>query len=66
MHWFSAVGGAAYTFDVVVQCLDPNKACGRDYIDPLHAEKIGNGTLRARLLQPEDANRMYGGSSYHA
>lgn len=65
VHWFTALGGAAFTFDVVVQCLDPQKACGRDYVDPLHATKMGDGTLRARRLQPDDANRIYGGSTHH-
>ena len=66
VHWFTAVGGAAFTFDVVVQYLDPEKPCGRDYLDPLHAEKMGDGTLRARILQPEDANRIYRGSTHHS
>ena len=66
VHWFTALGGAAFTFDVSVECLDPQKNCGRDYIDPLRAEKMGDGTLRARSLQPEDANRMYRGSTHHS
>lgn len=66
VHWFTAVGGAAFTFDVVVQFLNPRKPCGRDYLDPLHAEKMGDGTLRARRLQPEDANRIYHGSTHHS
>lgn len=66
VHWFTALGGAAFTFDVAVEYLDPEKPCGRDYIDPLHAEKMGDGSLRARRLQPEDANRIYRGSTHHS
>ena len=66
VHWFTAVGGAAFTFDVVVEDLDPQKECGRDYLDPLHAQKMGDGTLRARRLQQEEADRMYGGTTHHS
>jgi hypothetical protein len=65
IHWFTAQGGAAFTFDVIVQYLDPDQPCGRDYVDPLHAEKLSDGSLRARRLQPDDARNMYGGSGHH-
>ena len=65
VHWFTALSETAFTFDVIVADLDPTQASGMDFIDPLHAEKLGDGSLRARRLQPDDARRMYGGSAHH-
>lgn len=65
VHWFTALSSTAFTFDVIVQYLNPNRPCGMDFIDPLHAEKLGDGSLRARRLQPDDARGMYGGSAHH-
>lgn len=65
IHWFTAMSSTAFTFDVIIQYLDPDQPCGRDYIDPLHAQKLGDGTLRVRRLQEEDAEKMYGGSDHH-
>jgi hypothetical protein len=65
IHWFTAVSSTAFTFDVIVQYLDPDQPCGRDYIDPLHAQKLSDGSLRVRRLQKDDAENMYGGSDHH-
>jgi len=65
VHWFTALSETAFTFDVIVPDLDPAHPCGMDFIDPLHGEKLGDGTLRARRLQPDDARRVYGGSAHH-
>jgi len=65
IHWFTAVSSSAFTFDVIVQYLDPEQPCGRDYIDPLHAQKLSDGSLRVRRLKQEDAETMYGGSDHH-
>jgi hypothetical protein len=65
IHWFTAVSSTAFTFDVIVQYLDPDQPCGRDYVDPLHAQKLSDGSLRVRRLQQDDAENMYGGSDHH-
>lgn len=65
IHWFTAISSTAFTFDVIVKYLDPDQPCGRDYIDPLHAQKLGDGCLRVRRLQKDDAENMYGGSDHH-
>jgi hypothetical protein len=65
VHWFTALSDTAFTFDVIVPDLDPAQPSGMDFIDPLHAEKLGDGSLRARRLRPDDARRMYGGSAHH-
>jgi hypothetical protein len=65
IHWFTAISGPAFTFDVIVQYLDPRQPCGRDYIDPLHAQELSDSTLRVRRLQKDDAENMYGGSDHH-
>lgn len=65
IHWFTAMSSTAFTFDVIVKYLDPDKPCGRDYIDPLHAQKLSDGSLRAGRLQQDDAENMYGGSDHH-
>jgi hypothetical protein len=33
---------------------------GRDYIDPLGAEKLGDGRLRARRITDKEAFKLYG------
>ena len=65
IHWFTAMSSTAFTFDVIVKHLDPDQPCGRDYIDPLHAQKLSDGSLRVRRLQQDDAENMYGGSDHH-
>jgi hypothetical protein len=65
IHWFTAVSSTAFTFDVIVPYLDPDQPCGRDYVDPLHAQKLSDGSLRVRRLQQDDAEKMYGGSDHH-
>jgi hypothetical protein len=59
------MSSTAFTFDVIVQYLDPDQPCGRDYIDPLHAQKLSDGSLRVRRLQQDDAENLYGGSDHH-
>jgi hypothetical protein len=65
IHWFTATSSTAFTFDVIVQYLDPDQPCGRDYVDPLHAQNLSDGSLRVRRLQQDDAENMYGGSDHH-
>jgi hypothetical protein len=65
IHWFTAESSTAFTFDVIVQYLDPDQPCGRDYVDPLNAQKLGDGSLPVQRLLQEDAENMYGGSDHH-
>jgi hypothetical protein len=65
VHWFTALSSAAFTFDVFVQDLDQDQPSGVDFIDPEHAESLGDGTLRARRLQADEARKLYGGGVHH-
>jgi hypothetical protein len=65
IHWFTAESSTAFTFDVIIQYLNPDQPCGRDYVDPLHAQKLSDGSLRVQRLLQEDAENMYGGSDHH-
>jgi hypothetical protein len=62
VHWFVALGAAAYTFDVILDSLDPalGYAYRMDYVDPAGAEGAGGGLLRAPRLSFEDAISRYG------
>jgi hypothetical protein len=65
VHWFTALSSTAFTFDVFVQDLDPDRPSGIDFIDPMHAESLGDGTLRARRLHTKEALKLYGGGVHH-
>jgi hypothetical protein len=65
VHWFTALSSTAFTFDVFVQDLDPDQPSGIDFIDPGHAESLGDGTLRARRLRANEALKLYGGGVHH-
>jgi hypothetical protein len=65
VHWFTAVTPTAYTFDVIVDTLDPQRQSGRDFVDVNNAEKLGNGMLRARIIDWQEAIRMYGSDIHH-
>ena len=62
VHWFVAASPTAYTFDVILDTLDP--ALGfpyrMDFVDPRGAEKAAGGLLRAPRLSFEDAIARYG------
>ncbi len=61
VHWFKAVKGPVFMFNVGVFGIDGTKDfTGRDYIDPLGAQRLGDGTLRARRLDHKEAFRLYG------
>lgn len=65
VHWFKAISDVAFTFNIGVYGIDPAvKLGGRQfYLDPLGAEKLGDGSLRVRHLTMKDAHRLYGKSS---
>ncbi len=64
VHWFVAATGPAFTFDVIVDNLDP--ALGfpwrMDFLDPLGGETAGDGRIRARRIGYEEAIGLYGRS----
>jgi hypothetical protein len=61
IHWFKAESDRVFMFNVAVFGLDGTKNfSGRDYIDPLNAEKLGDGTLRARRIDGKEAFKLYG------
>jgi hypothetical protein len=61
VHWFKALTDSVFMFNVAVFGIDGTKNfTGRDYVDPLGAEKLGDGTLRARRLTDKEAFRLYG------
>jgi hypothetical protein len=61
VHWFKAVSDHAFMFNVAVFGLDGTENfSGREYIDPLGAEKLGDGRLRARRIEYKEALNLYG------
>ena len=61
IHWFKATSDHAFMFNVAVFDLDGTKNfSGRDYIDPLGADKLGDGRLRARRIDYKEALKLYG------
>jgi hypothetical protein len=64
VHWFKAVSGVAFTFNLAVYEINPSvKFSGRQfYLDPSGGEKLGDGSLRVRHLTPEEAHNLYGKS----
>ncbi|MET0645293.1 MAG: hypothetical protein ABW208_01645 [Pyrinomonadaceae bacterium] len=61
IHWFKATRGPVFMFNVEVEDLDGTKNfSGRDYVDPLGADKLGDGTLRARRIDYKEALKLYG------
>jgi hypothetical protein len=65
VHWFTALSSTAFTFDVFVLDLEKDQPSGIDFIDPENAERLEDGTLRARILQVEEAKKLYGGGVHH-
>jgi hypothetical protein len=61
IHWFKATRGPVFMFNVAVFDLDGTKNfSGRDYLDPLGGQKLGDGRLRARRLDYKEALKLYG------
>jgi hypothetical protein len=61
IHWFKATNGPVFMFNVAVFGLDGTRNfSGREYIDPLGADKLGDGRLRARRLTHTEAFKLYG------
>lgn len=61
VHWFKALTGSVFMFNVAVFGIDGTKNfTGRDYVDPLGGDHLGDGTLRARRLTDKEAFKLYG------
>lgn len=62
VHWLVATKGPAYTFDLIVDGLDPTRgfAWKNDHVDVVGAERLDGGLLRARRIEFEEAIRLYG------
>jgi hypothetical protein len=64
VHWFKATSEVAFTFNIGVYEVNPAvKFSGRQfYLDPAGGEKLGDGSLRVRHLNSQEAHRLYGKS----
>lgn len=61
VHWFTAEGGPGFIFNIHVLDVNPTsgRRTGRVYVDP-QGEKLKDGTIRARLVNYEEVNKLYG------
>lgn len=61
IHWFKTASDTVFMFNIGVFGIDQKKAfTGREYVDPLGGEKAGDGLIRARRLNQDEAYRRYG------
>lgn len=61
VHWFQALEEPAFIFNIHVSGLNPDIAdtTGRVYLDP-QGEKLKDGLIRARRVNYEEVNKLYG------
>jgi hypothetical protein len=60
VHWFEALSESAFIFNIHVVGVTPGrKGAGRVYVDP-NGEKIEGAKLRARIIEEDEADRLYG------
>ena len=61
VHWFTAESETAFIFNIHVLNVKPGSevATGRIYVDP-NGEKLKDGLIRARLLEYDEVNKLYG------
>lgn len=61
VHWFTAADDVGFIFNIHVMDVNPDsgKRTGRIYVDP-KGEKLKDGTIRARRVNYEEANQLYG------
>jgi len=61
VHWFQALEGPAYIFNIHVMGINPDNTepTGRIYIDP-NGEKLKDGLIRARRVDYDEVNKLYG------
>jgi hypothetical protein len=62
VHWLVATKGPAYTFDLIVVGIEPERGFGWkiDHVDVDGAERLQGGLLRARRIDVDEAIRRYG------
>jgi hypothetical protein len=61
IHWFTALTGPVFMFNMQVVGLDAAAAVGgRDYVDPSNGAKLAGGLIRARRLEKSEAYKLYG------
>jgi hypothetical protein len=61
VHWFKAMTDSAFVFNIHVLGVTPGNTepTGRVYVDP-NGEKLEGGSIRARLIDHDEADRLYG------
>lgn len=61
IHWFQATTETAFIYNIHLDDVRPKTTVptGRVYIDP-EGEKLSDGTIRAKILEYEDAHKLYG------
>ena len=61
VHWFKALDEPAFIFNIHVMGIDPDNdnTTGRVYLDP-NGEKLKDGVIRARLIESDEAHKLYG------
>ncbi len=61
VHWFQALSPTAYILNIHVLDVSPGQSqpTGRLYLDP-EGEKLSDGTIRARRIGYQEANRRFG------
>jgi hypothetical protein len=61
IHWFQALEEPAFIFNIHVSGLNPDSTdtTGRVYLDP-NGEKLKDGLIRARRVDYEEVNKLYG------
>jgi hypothetical protein len=61
IHWFQGLSEHVFMFNIGVYQVNAMAPFGeRDYVDPLSAESVGNGTLRAPRMERAEAYAKYG------
>ncbi|MEL6675373.1 MAG: hypothetical protein AAFR61_24400 [Bacteroidota bacterium] len=64
VHWFIAQSATAFTFDVIMLDLD-QKAYDIHNLDIKASQSLGDGSLRAPILEVQTALKKYGKESHH-
>jgi hypothetical protein len=61
VHWFQSLSEPAFIFNIHVMGINPDnkEPTGRLYVDP-NGEKLKGGLIRAKRIDYEDANKLYG------
>jgi hypothetical protein len=60
VHWFEALSESAFIFNIHVVGVTPGKkGAGRVYVDP-HGEKLEGGKIRSRIIEEDEADKLYG------